>query len=373
MNTNNANEANGRLAPVSAGYVSLLSKPKPINKVSREELEYRQALPLKEKISWALERYIDFFEVYKGLVYLSFSGGKDSQTLKDMIDRLHDGKMDHYLNFEYLTLKNYLKICSDNKPPSAFCDTGLEFPEIRKHVKKFDNVSWLKPKKMWTDVVENVGFLIGSKKTSRMLTDLRNPTANNKKTRKLYLDGVKSDGTTSKSFKLAAIWRPLINAPFKVSGKCCDIFKKDPFKVFEKATGLKPITATTTDEGDNRKLSYLQTGCNSFGDKPMSRPMSIWNTNNVWEYAKLMNIKFADIYYSRDVEVIEKDGSISIVNVEAEDRTGCMFCLVGTPKQIETRMNRLKVTHSKQYYFLMDGKVQMRRVLEFIGIKSTLF
>jgi 3'-phosphoadenosine 5'-phosphosulfate sulfotransferase (PAPS reductase)/FAD synthetase len=341
--------------------------------VSRDELKRRQELPLQEKISWALGRYIEYYEIYhKQGVYISFSGGKDSQVLCDMIDRLHDGEMDAYLHFSDLYMKNYLKINSKNKPPKVFCDTGLEFPEIRKHVKSFNNVVWLKPKQLWTDVVLNIGFLIGSKKTSRMLQDIRNPKETNQKSRTLYLTGIKSDGTQSKSFKLAKLWKPLINAPFQVSGKCCDIFKKEPFKVYEKETKRKPISATTTDEGDMRRISYMQTGCNSFGDKPMSRPLSIWLEKDIWNYHDLMNIKFADVYYSREVEFFENDGTLTKKIVDGEKRTGCMFCLIGSPKQIEKRFDRLKETHQKQYNFLMDGKINMRQVFEFIGIKSKL-
>ena len=38
----------------------------------------------------------------------------------------------------------------------------------------------------------------------------------------------------------------------------------------------------------------------------------------------------------------------------------------------ENRVQELKETHQKQYNFLMDGKINMRQVFEFIGIKSKL-
>ena len=46
-----------------------------------------------------------------------------------------------------------------------------------------------------------------------------------------------------------------------------------------------------------------------------------------------------------------------------------MFCLIVSPKMIEERMNRLEKSHNRQYNFLMDGKVEMRKVLEYIGVK----
>lgn len=340
--------------------------------VSLEELKRRQQFSLKEKIKWTIERYIDYVEVYTtDGIFLGFSGGKDSQTLKDIIDRLHSGKMDEYLSNEYLFLYNKL-IKGKISPESVFCDTGLEFPEIRKNVKLHDNVVWLKPKMIWTDVVTNIGFLIGSKKVSRMVSDLLNPTERNKNSRTLYLTGLKQDGTKSTNFKMPKIWKSLLNAPFKVSGKCCDIFKKEPFHRYQKETGKQPITATTAAEGSMRKLSYMANGCNSFGDKPMSRPFSIWLDKDVWDYSEMYNIRFAEVYYRREVEFMENDGTLVMITVDGEDRTGCMFCLVGRPKEIKNRFDRLRLTHNKQYRFLMDGKVNLRRVLEFLGITSKL-
>lgn len=334
-----------------------------------EELKYRWSLSLDLKIKWAIERYLDYLESYhESGVYLAFSGGKDSQVLADIIDRLHKGQMCHYLEKEYVVLYK-LYVEGKTSPTKVFCDTGLEFPEIRKHVKKFDNVTTLKPKQLWTDVVVNVGFLIGSKKVSRMISDIKKPTDKNQASRTLYLTGIKKDGTKSKSFKLANIWRKLIDAPFNVSGKCCDIFKKEPFHRFEKETGKKPIAATTAQESDMRRISYMQTGCNSFGNKPMSRPISIFTENDIWGYSEKFNIRFAEVYYRREVEFLEDDGQLTVIEVDGEKRTGCMFCLIGQPKHIKERMERLNKTHQKQFNFLMDGKIGMRKVFEYLGIE----
>jgi len=62
-----------------------------MGKVTYEEYVNRVNLSLEEKIQWTIERYIDFREVYKDKCFLAFSGGKDSQVMADIIDRLHDG------------------------------------------------------------------------------------------------------------------------------------------------------------------------------------------------------------------------------------------------------------------------------------------
>jgi len=135
------------------------------------------------------------------------------------------GELDNMLKLEYKILKKIL-ISKNNKPTKVFADTKLEFPELRKHVNSFSNVKILIPKKMYKDVVKEHGFAVGSKKVSRMIHDLKNPTDRNKVSRNLYLTGIKRDGTKTSVFKLSKKWHKLINTPFKVSNKCCDYFKK---------------------------------------------------------------------------------------------------------------------------------------------------
>lgn len=338
------------------------------------ELKERQALPLLEKIKWAVCRYIDFLEVYHGRgVYIGFSGGKDSQTLVHIIQTLHSGELEHLLENEYLILYNIL-VKGKPMPPLVFCDTGLEFPEIRNHVKKFSNVTWLKPAKIWTDVIQEHGFLVGSKKLSRQLQTVRNPTENNEATRTLYLTGYNSEGKFTKDWKIPDNWVFLIDAPFEISGKCCDVFKKDPFIQYENKTNRVPISATTTDESAMRRVSYLKTGCNSFEEgKEISRPLSIWKEEDVWEYSLINNIRFAEVYYERQVPVTEMDGRVVMVTVDGEKRTGCMFCGIGSKKQLTARFARLRITHNKQYLFIMNSpKIDMRGKFTYMGIMNKI-
>lgn len=330
-------------------------------KVTFQELQERIKLPLFDKIQWAIERYIDYFEAYDGMVYIGFSGGKDSQVLAHIIDSLHDGKFDKYLRFEYVTLKKKL-IKPNNKPPKVFCDTKLEFPELRKHVITFDNVIILRPAKMYKDVVKEHGFAIGSKKISRMITDLRNPTSKNEASRNLYLTGLKRDGTKSSVFKLSKKWHKLIDAPFEVSNKCCDYFKKMPFKEYEKKTKRKPIAGTMTEESEFRRVSYLKTGCNNFGDKPMSKPISIWTEKDIWAFAEQENIKFCEVYYERAL-----GGGLTI---PGETQTGCVICCFGITEEPKNRLNRiqrLSLTHPKMHNFFVN-EAGLKEVLSYIDV-----
>lgn len=82
-------------------------------------------------------------------VYVSFSGGKDSTVLLDLVRQ------------------DYPNI------PAVFVDTGLEYPEIRKFVKTFDNVEWLKPKMTFKQVIAKYGYPFISKEVSECVQGAR--------------------------------------------------------------------------------------------------------------------------------------------------------------------------------------------------------
>lgn len=123
-----------------------------------QELRQFQAMPLEVKVAMTKVRVRDWVNYYgEDGVYVSFSGGKDSTVLLDIVREM-------YPNI-----------------PAVFVDTGLEYPEIRNFVKTFDNVTWLKPKKNFKQVIENYGYPLISKEVSecvegakRYLLDLKN-------------------------------------------------------------------------------------------------------------------------------------------------------------------------------------------------------
>ena len=82
-------------------------------------------------------------------VYVSFSGGKDSTVLLDIVRNL------------YPSVK------------SVFVDTGLEYPEIRDFVRTFDNVEWLRPKMNFRQVIEKYGYPFISKEVSECVDGAR--------------------------------------------------------------------------------------------------------------------------------------------------------------------------------------------------------
>lgn len=86
------------------------------------DLREMQARTLEDKIQTSFAKIMGAMVRYKNQVYVSFSGGKDSTVLADLV----------------------AKCCKmfECKLILWFSDTGLEFPEIREHVKAFPD--WLR-------------------------------------------------------------------------------------------------------------------------------------------------------------------------------------------------------------------------------------
>ena len=101
-------------------------------------LKKRQGYNLQGKIFLSKERIKEWYEHWDGMVYVSFSGGKDSTVLLHLVRSMYP------------------------EVPAVFCDTGLEYPEIRDFVKTFDNVTWLKPKMTFRDVLKKYGYPVVS-------------------------------------------------------------------------------------------------------------------------------------------------------------------------------------------------------------------
>ncbi|GAG94906.1 unnamed protein product [marine sediment metagenome] len=136
-------------------------------KIEPWQLKQRQGLPLEIKEGLSYNRIRTWYEHWNGEVYVSFSGGKDSTVMLDLVRRYYPDV------------------------PAVYVDTGLEYPEIRDFVKNTKNVVWLKPEMKFNKVLEKYGYPIASKKTARCLRTLQNPTENNVATRKLYTTGEK--------------------------------------------------------------------------------------------------------------------------------------------------------------------------------------
>lgn len=324
-----------------------------------DQLRSMQCAPLSVKVLLTKQRIRDWVREYgEDGVYVSFSGGKDSTVLL------------HIVREEYPGI------------PAVFEDTGLEYPKIREFVKTFDNVTWLKPKKNFRQVVEEYGYPFIGKEVSDTIFWARNGKHGGKytNTRLQRLNGTYKDPAGNISRYCCTKWAFMLNAPFDVNSKCCDVMKKQPSKKYERETGRKPILAMMAEESRKRTQGWIKTGCNAFNSKrKQSNPMAFWTEQDVLHYIVKNNIKIAPVY--GDIVYTDADGMEYAPGMFAEDmplkttgeqRTGCMFCGYGCHlEKGEGRFERMKRTHPKQYNYIMkpweDGGLGYKAVIDWIN------
>ena len=308
------------------------------NKIhTKEQLKALQSLTLEQKIQATKVRIDEWYNHYEGNVYVSFSGGKDSTVLLDIVRQ------------------SYPEI------EAVYVDTGLEYPEIRDFVKTKENVTWLKPELSFYEVLKKYGYPIISKEVSRDIAVARR----------------KPDGKTADKFNPNSDyckkygmqwclnkWDFLKDSDIPISNQCCNIMKKRPAKKYKKETNKKAILAIMTCESRERKQNWLKSGCNAFDNNdPQSNPMSFWAEQDVLQYLITYKIPYASIY--GDI-IKNRKGKLETTGAE---RTGCMFCCYGIQCEKEpNRFQRMKVTHPKQYDYCIH-KLGIGKILDFIGVK----
>ena len=177
-------------------------------------------------------------------------------------------------------------------------------------------------------------------------------------------DERRKDGKPSKFS--AKKYEPLLYVDFDMSAYCCNMMKKKPFSEFQKKTGKFPIIATTAAESMDREKRWIKYGCNAFeSKKPMSTPMAFWTEQDVLQYIKKYNIPIASVYGEVVYEAEPEQMRVEDYGVEACgterlcttgcDRTGCIFCAFGAHLEKESRFERLKHTHPRQYEYCIGG------------------
>ena len=314
--------------------------------------------------------------VYDGQVYVSVSG-KDSTVLKHIIDRLY------------------------SDVPALYVNTGLEYPEIQKFWKgvkagKCDcfnaDIKIVRPRLQFDEVLKKYGFPVATKEQAAFIQEYL--TTKSEKLKNIRLNGNKWGRG-----KISNCWLCLIDAPFLVSDKCCDIMKKEPAKKYEKQTGRKAFIGTLAEESKQRESNWIKYGCNAFGkDRPTSQPLSFWTEQDILHYIKKYDVPYCSVYGDIQVKPHGEDvleGQIDLIDylgcyepgdtleTTGCDRTGCIFCMFGCHLEKEpNRFQRLKQTHPRQYEYcigggeMVDGKWQPNKqglglghVLDYIGVK----
>lgn len=275
-------------------------------------LKQLQSLPLDVKIRMTRQRIESFADHYDDMVYTSFSGGKDSTVLLSLVRKELGDSI-----------------------PAVFFDSMLEFPENRAFCKKM-GAEIVRSKDSVKDVLNKYGWPVVSKTTSRYIDDVRNMDPEGA-TYKLRVNKTLENGDPN-GFYLPDKWRYLVDAPFKISNKCCDVYKKRPAKKYNKASGRWPIIGVRCDESRLRRSMWQKYGCNGFDlATPRSWPMAFWTSDDIEQYIEQENLELSPMYTRHGYS-----------------RTGCMFCLFGFHMN-PTRLDELKASHPRVYSYVMDN------------------
>ena len=301
---------------------------------TNEELKRLQALPLAEKVSRTKKYIKEWYDHWDGRVYVSFSGGKDSTVLLHIARSVYEDI------------------------PAVFCDTGLEFPEVRSHALSMPNVTVLKPEADFREVIKEHGWVFPGKDVA--LTIYYAKRGSDWAIRRLA--GLNKDGTPS-SFKESRYvkWKHLLDAPFDVSHKCCTYMKKRPLDRYQKETGRLPIMGIMASESHRRKMAWIRTGCNAYDAKqPNCKPLSFWTDHDILQYVLEKNLHIPEVYG----DIIEKNGRLQTTGAK---RTGCMYCLIACHLEKPNKFQRMKVTHPKIYRYCME-ELGMEKILSYLGV-----
>lgn len=305
---------------------------------THEELKQLQSLTLDQKIDLTKERIYDWIDHYgENGVYISFSGGKDSTVLLDIARQ----------------------VMSDI--PAVFVDTGLEYPEVRRFARSIDNVTVIRPQMSFADVIRQFGYPFLTKEFAQAIYECRAGLRANNGTYQYQLDKFNDTGKYApvngkKNRFSASKYKPLLYVDFSISHKCCVHIKKRPSKQYEKESKRHPILGMMATESVLRKQQWLKHGCNAFDDskRPTSCPMSFWTDQDVLEYIKGYKLEIAEVYGD-----IVYDGCK--YKTSGCERTGCIMCGFGAHRDKgESRFERLKRTHPKQYDYCMRGGVTIQ-------------
>lgn len=355
-----------------------------MTKFTPQHLATLQNLPLELKIEKSKQRIIEFYEYCMGIggdIFVSFSGGKDSTVLLNIVRDIFPSTQ------------------------AVFCDTGLEYPEIKSFVKNHDNTQIIRPEYSFKEVLTRYGYPIISKDVASHIQSARNWMYKNIYSDTMYhkyqLDELEKyvknflpypaqhKGATLEertpqirsleecniTKRVACIlgifrkdqllqWNPkakdrslynrskhryLLNSDFRISNTCCHIMKTYPMGRYMRDNNIYPIVGTTAEESQLRRESWLKYGCNIYGHSPVCRPLSFWTERDILEYIDNYALPIVSIYG----KIIKDHDNISLSGVE---RTGCIFCGFGCHLEKEpNRFQLLRQTHPKLYDYCMNG------------------
>ena len=251
-------------------------------------------------------------------------------------------------------------------------------------------VTMLKPGKTKTEVLQEFGFPVISKKAAGKIEKLQNPTDKNKTVRHAIITGeCGAQGHFAKNsrMKLPKKWLELFGGNenenedtnykipnFKVSNKCCLYMKEKPCDQWAKEHNSKPFLGLMASEGGQREDALVEHGCNYFGKTVIrSAPFAPFLRQDLLQLALDLDVPVPEIYGT-----IERKEDGTLYTTKAQ-RTGCQMCGFGVHMEKRPhRFDKLRERNEKEWEFWMyrcctdpdtGEKYGWGRVLDYIGVK----
>lgn len=319
-----------------------------------------------------------------------------------------------------ITLYVFLKSIGIDVPGISV--SGLEDKSIQR-VHKALGVTIIKSYKTKTQVLNENGFPVISKRIAGKIALLQNPSDKNKTVRHAIITGECGElGHFAKDsrMKLPQKWLNLFGGyenenegvhyqkpDFKVSNECCYWLKEKPCDDWAKEHDSFPFLGMMASEGGQREEALTDHGCNYYGKTVMrSAPFAPYLRNDILRLALEMNDwyrqhteVFEELYYSQPYSMdakgnripyepvksiipeiygrIEKDSDGNLETTGAK-RTGCSMCGFGIHMEERPhRFDKLRERNPKEWEFYMyrcctdqetGEKYGWGRVLDYIGV-----
>lgn len=313
---------------------------KTTNRHDNGELRIMQDYSLERKIQLSCERIMAWYEWWDSNIVVFESGGKDSRVLVHLVR-------------EVLRLTDV---------PIVFINTGLEYDSVREMGTKLADTV-LKPEMSFVQVLTKYGYPIASKEVAQAIYECQKARFDGRELPSYRVEKLKGTYIDPKTGELSNYnmekWGFLLDAPFRISHRCCNVMKKNVSHKYERETNRKPILGTMASESRLRTQKWIKYGCNAFyNDRPTSSPLSFWRETDILEYIHTYNLDIPDVYgeivkdyKDGQYELFDKDVPYTTTGV---DRTGCVFCLFSIGQDPE-KLLKLKELEPKKYDYVMRG------------------
>ena len=247
-----------------------------------------------------------FDKIKPNTYYLSYSGGKDS----------------HFL---YWFIKEYLKR-DDIKIVGI--NTYMEHHEILQRILKNSDIVLL-PKLKPMEIKEKYGIPCFSKEQDFYIYYYQNALRKGKQPSKTINDKIQGTYKTGFNISKKAKDYVLSGKAHKITHLCCHYLKKEPARVFEKETGLRPILGIRGNESAMRKQQYKS----CFTKDKKFTPIHDLTDELLDKIYKKYNIEIPEVY-------------------KHICRTGCMGCPYGSYKHDTEK--ELTLIKDNQYKFVCE-------------------